>query len=91
MNRSFLAAFAVVGLLATASSAFSQVLVLPGTEGTAPLTEGTGVGPDSAITGYSVDGRGGEGGFGGGAVTNGTSDGAGTLTGGNPGGYADRR
>ena len=91
MKRSIVAMVAVAGLLASGMPTVAQELVLPGTGGTAPLTAGSGVGPDSGVTGYSVEGRGGEGGFGGGPVTNGTSDAAGTLTGGNPGGYADRK
>lgn len=84
----------LIGLAAIAaatSPGSAQDAVRPGTGGTFPVTRGTGVGPDSAITGYSENGRGGTGGAGGGATTNGTSDGAGTATGGLPGGYPDRQ
>ena len=83
-------AVAVLASMATASLGFAQNAVVPGTGGTAPTTRGTGAGPDSAATGFSESGHGGTGGAGGGITTNGTADGAGTATGGNPGGYPDK-
>ena len=61
-----------------------QATTTPGMQGTAPLSAG-GAGADSKMTGYSEGGRGGTGGTGG-ILDNGTSDGSGTATGGNPGG-----
>ncbi len=83
-------ALMVLASAASPSLCLAQDAVVPGTGGTAPVTRGTGVGPDSAVTGSSESGRGGTGGMGGGATTNGTAAGAGTATGGNPSGYPDR-
>ena len=78
-------------LLAQESSVTSQVgakpyqgAATPGTPGEAPLSR-NGAGPDSTITGTSEGGRGGTGGAGG-ILSNGTSDNAGTATGGPAGG-----
>ncbi len=61
-----------------------QAPAIPGTPGEAPLSR-NGAGPDSRVTGTSEGGRGGAGGSGG-VLSNGTSDNAGTATGGNAGG-----
>ncbi len=88
--KSFLkTALVSAAVVFVAVPSFAQDAVRAGADGTAPLTPGTGVGPDSKVTGYSASGRGGTGGMGGGATTNGTAAGAGTATGGNPGGYPD--
>ncbi len=90
MRPVFLVSLSTFALLAGTATLFAQgAVVLPGTNGTTPLSR-TGVGADSPITGNSEQGRGGAGGAGGGATTNGTSAGSGTATGGNPSGYPDR-
>ncbi len=76
--------------VAGSSAAFAQDSTTPGKDGTAPLTQKSGVGRDSKVTGYSESGRGGTGGIGGGPTSNGTAAGAGTATGGNPSGFPDR-
>ena len=61
--------------VAGSSAAFAQDATTPGKDGTAPLTQKSGVGRDSK---------------GGGPSSNGTADGSGTATGGNPSGYPDK-
>ena len=61
-----------------------QAAAVPGTPGEAAISR-NGAGPDSAITGTSESGHGGTGGSGG-VLSNGTSDNAGTITGGPSGG-----
>ena len=90
MNIRNLAALSLGGLLVSTSLSFGQAAIPPGADGSAPLTRGTGTGPDSAVTGYGESGRGGTGGSGGGPTSNGTASGAGTATGGNASGYPDR-
>ena len=85
MRLPIIAALTVAGLVAASSPLFAQAAVTPGTQGTAPLTPGTGAGPSSKVTGQSESGRGGTGGSGG-ILSNGTSDGAGSATGGPAGG-----
>ena len=87
--KKFVIASAALMLLTVPGSAQSydvqaQAAARPGTPGETPLSS-NGAGPDSAITGFSESGRGGTGGSGG-ILSNGTSDGAGTATGGNSGG-----
>ena len=53
MNRSIVAVLSIVGLVAGIGPVFAQDAVVPGTEDTTPLTQGTGCGFDSPITGYS--------------------------------------
>ena len=90
MRSLIIAAISIAGLAGASFSAAAQdAAVRPGSQGTAPLTSGTGSGADSKITGYSEGGRGGTGGEGG-ILSNGTSDGAGTATGGNPGGKSSQ-
>ena len=90
MRHYTIATLALAGLAATALPVLAQSLVVaPGMDGAHRISR-TGVGPDSAVTGYSEEGRGGTGGTGGGPTTNGTAAGAGTATGGNPSGYPDR-
>ena len=90
MKLRMIVALSLGGLLGSTGVSFGQAAIPPGAGGSAPLTRGTGTGPDSAVTGYGESGRGGTGGTGGGPSTNGTASGAGTATGGNPSGYPDR-
>ena len=83
-----LSAAALIGLAAMAAPSFAQgVAVPPGADGTRSVNPTVGSGPASPVTGQSTSGRGGTGGAGG-QLSNGTSEGAGTATGGNPGGSA---
>ena len=84
MRLPIIAVLSIGGLLAATSPLFAQAAAYPGTQGTEPLSR-NGAGPDSLITGTSESGRGGTGGSGG-ILDNGTSDNAGTATGGNSGG-----
>ena len=57
MRSSLTVALSVAGLVLMSGSSFAQQTLKPGASGADPITRGTGVGPDSAQTGYSQSGR----------------------------------
>ena len=94
MRMPIIVAVSIGGLLAAPLPLFAQTAAVPGQAAAAPGTPGeaplsrNGAGPDSRITGYSEGGRGGAAGSGG-ILSNGTTDNAGTATGGPAGGRPD--